>query len=59
MGRYSTYLLPKQDGGTIQIKVNSTQHTSAQKALSQTKISQDFNSMAFLIDNLPIIWWEI
>ena len=25
MGRYSSYLLPKQDGGTIQMKVNSTQ----------------------------------
>ena len=34
-------------------------HTSAQEELSETKISQDFNSMAFLIDNSPIIWWEI
>ena len=34
-------------------------HTSAQEELSETKISQDSNSMAFLIDNLPIIWWQI
>ena len=34
-------------------------HTSAQEELSETKIPQDSNSMAFLIDNLPIIWWRI
>ena len=34
-------------------------HTSAQEEKSQTKISQDFNNMAFLIDNLSKNWWEI
>ena len=40
VGRYCSYLLPKQDGGTSQIQVNKTQSTRTWDALYNTSISR-------------------